>query len=84
MMSFSFANCHIDCVRPDAIRAMYLVDGDAMIKIKLTTQLMTVQKRNSNKLIQNLSYSVQNGITGSNTFNKLEIETEQKDKASAF
>ena len=29
MMSFSFADCHIDCVRPDDIRAMYLVDGDA-------------------------------------------------------
>jgi hypothetical protein len=37
MMSFSFANCHIDCVRPDAIRAMYLVDCDPLIKIKLTT-----------------------------------------------
>jgi hypothetical protein len=37
MMSFSFANCHIDCVRPEVIRAMYLVDGDAMIQIKLTT-----------------------------------------------
>ena len=49
MMSFSFANCHIDCVRPDAIRAMYLVDSDAMIQIKLTTYLMTVQRRNSNK-----------------------------------
>jgi hypothetical protein len=30
MMSFSSANCHIDCVRPDVIRAMYLVDGDAI------------------------------------------------------
>ena len=49
MMSFSFANCHIDCVRPDAIRAMYLVDSDAMIQIKLTTHLMRVQRRNSNK-----------------------------------
>jgi hypothetical protein len=35
MMSFSFANCHIDCVRPDAIRAMCLVDSDAMIQIKI-------------------------------------------------
>jgi hypothetical protein len=84
MMSFSFANCHIDWVRPDAIRAMYLVDGDPMIKIKLTTQLMTVQRRNSNRYIQNLSYSVPNGIYDLNTFNKLVIETQQNDEASVF
>ncbi len=83
-MSFSFAHCHIDCVRTDDFYAMYLVDGYAMIKIKLTTYLMTAQRRNSNKQIQNLSYSSQNGIIGSNTFNKLVIETEQKDEASAF
>jgi hypothetical protein len=29
MMSFSFADCHIECIRPDYFRAMYLVDGDA-------------------------------------------------------
>jgi hypothetical protein len=29
MMSFSFADCHIECIRTDDFRAMYLVDGDA-------------------------------------------------------
>jgi hypothetical protein len=39
MMSFSFANCHIDCVRPDAIRAMYLVDGDVHDKDKINNAI---------------------------------------------
>ncbi|MGA8106034.1 MAG: hypothetical protein WB815_05210 [Nitrososphaeraceae archaeon] len=29
MMSFSFADRHIECIRTDDFRAMYLVDGDA-------------------------------------------------------
>jgi hypothetical protein len=49
MMSFSFADCHIECIRTDDFRAIYLVDGDAYDKDKLTTQLMTVQKRKSVK-----------------------------------
>jgi hypothetical protein len=38
-MSYSFANCHIKCVRPDAIRAMYLVDGDAYNEDKINNAI---------------------------------------------
>jgi hypothetical protein len=48
MMSSSFADCHIECVRPDAIRAMYLVDCDAYDKDKINNPIDDNQRRNSN------------------------------------
>jgi hypothetical protein len=39
MMSFSFADCHIEYIRTDDFRAMYLVDGDAYDKDKINNAI---------------------------------------------
>jgi hypothetical protein len=39
MMSFSIADCHIECIRTDDFRAMYLVDCDAYDKDKINNPI---------------------------------------------
>jgi hypothetical protein len=82
---FSLADCHTECVRPERISSVYLVDGDAndedIINNAIDDSIKTEFEQIDSEFFQ---FKVPNGITGSNTFNKLVIETEQADGINAF
>jgi hypothetical protein len=84
-ISFSFANCHTECDRPDAIRSVYLVDGDIddnmIIGGIIDDGLKAIFEQTDPDSFQ---FRIPDGVTGSNTFNKLVIETQQTDEISAF
>jgi hypothetical protein len=84
-ISFSFANCHTECDQPDAIRSVYLVDGDIddnmIIGGNIDDGLKAIFEQTDPDSFQ---FRIPDGVTGSNTFNKLVIETQQTDEISAF
>jgi hypothetical protein len=81
-LTFNFADCHTDCDQPDAIRSVYLIDGD--IDDNMILEGSIDDRLHLNHLTQTHQFIVPNGVTGSNTFNKLVIETQQADDNSAF
>ncbi|CAN5559043.1 hypothetical protein BH18THE2_BH18THE2_18080 [soil metagenome] len=84
-ISFSFADCHTECDQPDAIRSVYLVDGDIddnmIIGGNINDGLKAIFEQTDPDSFQ---FRIPDGVTGSNTFNKLVIETQQTDEISAF
>ena len=84
-ISFSFADCHTECDQPDAIRSVYLVDGDIddnmIIGGNIDDDLKAIFEQTDPDSFQ---FRIPDGVTGSNTFNKLVIETQQADEISAF
>jgi len=84
-ISFSFADCHTECDQPDAIRSVYLVDGDIddnmIIGGNIDDDLKAIFEQTDPDSFQ---IRIPDGVTGSNTFNKLVIETQQTDEISAF
>jgi hypothetical protein len=84
-ISFSFAHCHTECDQPDAIRSVYLVDGDIddnmIIGGNIDDDLKAIFEQTDPDSFQ---FRIPDGVTGSNTFNKLVIETQQTDEISAF
>ena len=84
-IAFNFADCHTECDQPDSIRSVYLIDGDIDDKIILDGSIddrLKVKFEPSDT--GSFQFNVPNGVTGSNTFNKLVIETQQADDNSAF
>lgn len=84
-LTFNFADCHTDCDQPDAIRSVYLIDGDIddnmILEGSIDDRLKATFEPSDADSFQ---FIVPNGVTGSNTFNKLVIETQQADDNSAF
>ena len=84
-ISFSFADCHTECDQPDAIRSVYLIDGDIddnmIIGGNIDDDLKAIFEQTDPDSFQ---FRIPDGVTGSNTFNKLVIETQQTDEISAF
>jgi hypothetical protein len=84
-ISFSFGDCHTECDQPDAIRSVYLVDGDIddnmIIGGNIDDGLKAIFEQTDPDSFQ---FRIPDGVTGSNTFNKLVIETQQTDEISAF
>ena len=84
-ISFSFADCHTECDQPDAIRSVYIIDGDIddnmIIGGNIDDDLKAVFEQTEPDSFQ---FQIPDGVTGSNTFNKLVIETQQTDELSAF
>jgi len=84
-ISFSFADCHTECVRPEGISSVYLVDGDANDEDIINNAIDDSVKTEFEQIdSESFQFKVPNGITGSNSFNKLVIETEQADGISTF
>jgi hypothetical protein len=84
-ITFSFADCHTDCDQPDAIRSIYLIDGDIDDNMILEGSIEDRLKAMfSPSEAESFQYNVPNGVTGLDTFNKLVIETQQSDDSSAF
>jgi hypothetical protein len=84
-ITFNFADCHIECDQPDAIRSVYLIDGDINDNMILEGNIddrlkATFQPSDADSF----QFSVPNGVTGSNTFNKLVIETQQTEENNAY
>jgi hypothetical protein len=84
-ITFNFADCHTDCDQPDAIRSVYLIDGDIddnmILEGSIDDRLKATFEPSDADSFQ---YKVPNGVTGSNSFNKLVIETQQSEDSSAF
>jgi hypothetical protein len=84
-ISFSFADCHTECIRPEHISSVYLVDGDTNDEDIINNAIEDSVKAEFEQIdSESFQFKVPNGITGSNTYNKLVIETEQADGISAF
>ena len=84
-ISFSFADCHTECVRPEEISSVYLVEGDANDEDIINNAVDDSVKAKFEQIDQgSFQFKVPNGITGSNTLNKLVINTEQAEGISAF
>jgi hypothetical protein len=49
-MSFSFVDCHTECIRTDDFRAMYLVDGDAYDIDKINNAIGDGAKKETEKI----------------------------------
>jgi hypothetical protein len=84
-ITFSFADCHTKCDEPDAIRSVYLVDGDAddntIIGGNVNNGLKAIFEQTDP---DSFKFRVPDGVTYSDTPNKLVIETRQTDEISAF
>ena len=84
-IKLSFSDCHTECDQPNSIRSVYLVDGDVddnmIISGNIDDGIKAVFEQTDPDSFQ---FRVPNGVTGSNTFNKLVIETQQTDEISAF
>ena len=84
-ITFNFADCHTDCDQPDAIRSVYLIDGDIddnmILEGSIDDRLKATFEPSDADSFQ---YNVPNGVTGPNTFNKLVIEIQQSDDSTAF
>jgi hypothetical protein len=84
-VSFSFAYCHTECVGPEEISSVYLVEGDANDEDIINNAVDDSVKAKFEQIDQgSFQFKVPNGITGSNTLNKLVINMEQADGISAF
>ncbi|MFY9566317.1 MAG: hypothetical protein WAQ29_08210 [Nitrososphaeraceae archaeon] len=84
-IAFNFADCHTECDQPDSIRSVYLIDGDIDDKMILDGSIDDRLKAKFEPSdTGSFQFNVPNGVTGSNTFNKLVIETQQADDNSAF
>ncbi|MGA8105437.1 MAG: hypothetical protein WB815_02190 [Nitrososphaeraceae archaeon] len=84
-ITFNFADCHTECDQPDAIRSVYLIDGDINDNMILEGNIddrlkATFQPSDADSF----QFSVPNGVTGPNTFNKLVIETQQTEENNAY
>jgi hypothetical protein len=84
-ITFNFADCRTDCDQPDAIRSVYLIDGDIddnmILEGSIDDRLKATFEPSDADSFQ---FNVPNGVTGSNTFNKLVIETQQSEDSSVF
>jgi hypothetical protein len=84
-ITFNFADCHTECDQPEAIRSVYLIDGDIddnmILEGSIDDRLKATFEPSD---ADSFHFNVPNGVTGSNTFNKLVIETQQTDDNSAF
>jgi hypothetical protein len=84
-ITFNFADCHTECDQPEAIRSVYLIDGDIddnmILEGNIDDGLKAIFEQTDADSFQ---FKVPNGVTGSNTFNKLVIETQQTDENNAF
>jgi hypothetical protein len=84
-ITFNFADCHTECDQPDAIRSVYLIDGDIDDNMILEGNIDDGLKATFEQTdADSFQFKVPNGVTGSNTFNKLVIETQQTDENNAF
>jgi hypothetical protein len=84
-ITFNFADCHIECDQPDAVRSVYLIDGDIDDNMILEGNIDDGLKATFEQTdADSFQFKVPNGVTGSNTFNKLVIETQQTDENNAF
>jgi hypothetical protein len=84
-IAFNFADCHSECDQPDSIRSVYLIDGDIDDNMILDGSIDDRLKAKFEPSdTGSFQFNVPNGVTGSNTFNKLVIETQQADDNSAF
>ena len=84
-IAFNFADCHTECDQPDSIRSVYLIDGDIDDNMILDGSIDDRLKAKFEPSdTGSFQFNVPNGVTGSNTFNKLVIETQQADDNSAF
>jgi hypothetical protein len=84
-ITLNFADCQTDCDQPEAIRSVYLIDGDIDDNMILEGSIDDKLKATFEPSdADSFQYNVPNGVTGPNTFNKLVIETQQSDDSSAF
>jgi hypothetical protein len=84
-LTLNFADCHTECNQPDAIRSVYLVDGNVDDNDILNDKVNDDQKATFEQIdSSSFQFRVPDGVTGSNTFNKLVIETDQTDEIDAF
>ena len=84
-ITFNFADCQTDCDQPKAIKSVYLIDGDIDDNMILEGNIDDKLKATFEPSEANsFRYTVPNGVTGPNTFNKLVIETQQSDDSSAY
>lgn len=84
-LTLNFADCHTECDQPDAIRSVYLVDGNIDDNDILNDKVNDDQKAIFEQIdSSSFQFKVPDGVTGSNTFNKLVIETDQTDEIDAF
>jgi hypothetical protein len=84
-ITFNFADCHTECDQPEAIRSVYLIDGDIDDNMILEGNIDDGLKATFEQTdADSFQFKVPNGVTGSNTFNKLVIETQQTDENNAF
>jgi hypothetical protein len=85
-ISFSFADCHnVGCVRPEGINSVYLVNGNVNDEDIINDAIDDSMKAEfEQKDSESFQFKVPNGITGSNTHNKLVIVTQQTDEIRAF
>ena len=81
-----FADCHTECIQPDAIRSVYLFDGNVDDDDIIKGNVEDDQKAIFEPIDQNsFQFRVPNdGAKGSHTFNKLVIHTDQTDEIDAF
>jgi hypothetical protein len=84
-ITFNFDDCQTECDQPEAIRSVYLIDGDIddnmILEGSIDDRLKATFEPSDADSFQ---YNVPNGVTGPNTFNKLVIETQQSDNSGAF
>jgi hypothetical protein len=85
-ISFSFADCHnVGCVRPEGINSVYLVDENVNDEDIINDAIDDSMKAKFEQTdSESFQFKVPNGITGSNTHNKLVIVTQQTDEIRAF
>ena len=84
-ITFNFADCHTECDQPGCYGSVYLIDGDINDNMILEGNIddrlkATFQPSDADSF----QFSVPNGVTGSNTFNKLVIETQQTEENNAY
>lgn len=84
-ITFSFADCHTECERPEAIRSVYLVDGNIDDNEIIEGKVDDGQKAIFEQIdLGSFQFRVPDGFTPSNAVNKLVIETDQTDEIVAF
>ncbi len=84
-ITFNFADCHTECDQPEAIRSVYLIDGDIDDNMILEGNIDDGLKATFEQTdADSFQFKVPNGVTGSNTFNKLVIETQQTEGNNAY
>jgi hypothetical protein len=85
-ISFSYADCHnVGCVNPEGINSVYLVNGDVndedVINDAIDDRIKYEFEQTDS---ESFKFKVPDDTTGSNTHNKLVIETQQTDEVRAF